>query len=77
MVFANGDVAPCELLPPVGNLRRDLPEAILESAALREAIASIKAGACACTHNGNMVDNVLLNPRTYPSIVGIGGKASG
>ena len=64
VIYANGDVAPCELLPPVGNIHRDAPEAILKGDALRAAVRAIRAGQCACTHNCNMVENILFNPRT-------------
>jgi len=77
VIWPNGDVAPCELLPPVGNIRTDPPEAILAGRALTDAVAAIRAGRCACTHNCNMVENILFNPRTYPALLGIGRIRSG
>lgn len=71
VIYANGDVAPCELLPPVGNIRRQSPAEILHSDALRAAVAAVRRGACHCTHNCNMVENLLFSPRTYPRLLGI------
>ena len=77
VIWPNGDVAPCELLPPVGNIRTQSPEAILGGRPLAEAVQSIRSGACACTHNCNMVENILFNPRTYPALLGLGGPRRG
>jgi GT2 family glycosyltransferase/MoaA/NifB/PqqE/SkfB family radical SAM enzyme len=71
VLYANGDVAPCELLPPVGNIHATPPDEILCGPALRSAVQSVRTRtACFCTHNCNMVENVLFNPRTYPRLLG-------
>jgi MoaA/NifB/PqqE/SkfB family radical SAM enzyme len=49
VVYANGDVALCELHPPVGNLRRNTFPEIWESAAAEQQRASIRRKECHCT----------------------------
>ena len=74
VLYANGDVAPCELLPPVGNIFRDATRAILRGAALSESVGRIRAGACWCTHNCNLMENILFSPRKVPALLGFGTK---
>ncbi len=50
VVYDNGDVAPCELLPPVGNIRQKSFPQIWRSQSMQRAITSIEATQCACTH---------------------------
>lgn len=75
VVYANGNVAPCELLPAVGCLRNQPLEQILASEAWKAAIRGIQAKECNCTHDCNMVENVLFNFKLYPQLV-YGRKAS-
>lgn len=65
VIFPNGDVHPCELLPPVGNIRTSSLSEILKSEILKRSIIKIHSGACYCTHECNMLDNILLNPLCY------------
>lgn len=69
VVYANGDVAPCEILPPVGNLRRQSIKEILASRAMAEAVAGIKRKDCHCTHDCNMQENILFNPWQVPALL--------
>ena len=71
VVYANGDVAPCELLPVVGNIRHQSYHDVISSTAWQESVASIKRNECFCTHNCNMVENILFNLTTYPKLIGI------
>jgi MoaA/NifB/PqqE/SkfB family radical SAM enzyme len=71
VVYANGDVAPCELLPPVGNIRRQPIEDILSGAALGKSVSGIRNKDCFCTHDCNMLENVLFSPRHYPRLLGL------
>jgi MoaA/NifB/PqqE/SkfB family radical SAM enzyme len=71
VVYANGDMAPCELLPVVGNIRHQSYQDILKGDAWHQAVKSIQNNECFCTHNCNMVENILFNPKTYPNLVGI------
>lgn len=69
VVYANGDVAPCEILPPVGNIRRQPLGEILAGRELREAVAGITRKACHCTHDCNMQENILFNARQAPALL--------
>lgn len=60
VVWADGSVAPCELLPPVGNLRQRGLKDILASPEWRQAVEDIRAGHCWCTHNCALLDSVLF-----------------
>ncbi len=69
VVYANGDVAPCEILPSVGNIRRTPFTDIVRSDAWKQSVTSIKRGDCNCTHDCNMMENILFNPATYPKLL--------
>ena len=69
VVYANGDVAPCELLPAVDSLRRTPLRQIIQGAAWQATVADIKAKKCHCTHDCNMIENVLFNFRLYPALI--------
>jgi|WetSurSiteA1Bulk_404760.scaffolds.fasta_scaffold01099_2 MoaA/NifB/PqqE/SkfB family radical SAM enzyme len=70
VVYANGDVAMCELRPAVGNLRKvnfnfnklwNNPEA-------KKQRLAIMNNACFCTHGCNWTDNLFFNPKVYPRL---------
>lgn len=69
VVYANGDVATCELLPPVGSLRKTTLEKILTSPEWDEAVRRIQAKECHCTHDCNMIENILFNFKFYPNLL--------
>lgn len=69
VIFSNGDVSPCELLPPIGNIKQKSLQEILNGQSLKQTIEKIRAGDCYCTHECNMLDSILLNPRYYFDIV--------
>lgn len=75
VVYANGDVAPCELLPPVGSLRKMPLEKILTGPEWEAAVQRIQAKECHCTHDCNMIENVLFNFKLYPNLI-TGAKVS-
>lgn len=69
VIWADGNVAPCELLPPIGNVHAAPLAEILASEAARRQVARIKAKECTCTHNCVMLDSILFNPRNYPGLL--------
>jgi MoaA/NifB/PqqE/SkfB family radical SAM enzyme len=73
VVYANGDVAPCEILPPIGSIRKASLGEIVGGEDWKRAVRAIKAKECNCTHDCNMLENILFNPRTYPRLFGLGG----
>ena len=71
VIHANGDVAPCELRPSVDNLREHDLSDIIKCEAYQNALADIKNRKCYCTHNCNMTENILFNPKNYLRLVGL------
>lgn len=62
VVWADGSVAPCELLPSVDNLAEKGFYQILKSPDWERQVASIRAKRCFCTHNCAMLDSVFFRP---------------
>jgi MoaA/NifB/PqqE/SkfB family radical SAM enzyme len=77
VVYDDGGVAPCELLPPVGNLREAPFSVIWGSGPMREARAAITAGDCACTHEcflgPSYVSYLLDRPLSLVKVEGLYG----
>ena len=69
VIWANGDVASCELLPPFGNVHQNRLPDILAGRARHEQVAMIKRKECSCTHNCVMLDSILFNPLSYPKLL--------
>lgn len=72
VIFENGEVHPCEILGrSMGNLAEhgwDLGS-LWASAAAEELRTEIRATRCACTWECAQADNVLFNPRAWPSLL--------
>jgi len=68
-VWSDGAVAPCEMLPAVGNVRETPLKEILRGERMNQARAGIKAGHCACTHNCAMMDSVMFSPRVLGRVL--------
>lgn len=66
--YSNGDVSFCEMLPPIGNIRKANLEIILASDYSKKVKKSIRDKNCFCHHNCNMIDNFFLNPMHYPKL---------
>jgi MoaA/NifB/PqqE/SkfB family radical SAM enzyme len=65
VIWANGDVSSCELLPPVGNVfEQPLPE-ILSGERMKSQLKYIHEKRCYCTHNCVMLDSIFFNPGNY------------
>jgi len=71
VVYANGDVAFCEMLPPFGNLRDKNIKELLKSKKAEQQRKMIKSKGCYCHHNCNMLDNYFLSPSQYPKLLGV------
>lgn len=68
VVWSNGKVSACELLPPVGDLTQtDLPD-IVTSQAWQDQLQSIRSKECHCTHNCAMLDSIFFNPTQWPHL---------
>jgi len=69
VIQPNGDVGPCETLPPVANLYKMPLGDILKAEPFREVVRSVEAGDCFCTHECNLKSSIFLNPKLYPKLV--------
>lgn len=65
VIWPEGSMSPCELLPPIGSIRERGLEELLNGEEIKKIISSIKSGNCFCTHDCNMIENTLLNPKSY------------
>ncbi len=65
VIWPEGSVSICELLSSIGNIREKTLEGLLNSAEMKRAISSVRKGDCFCTHDCNMIENILLNPNSY------------
>jgi len=72
VVRANGDVASCDLLPALGNLRSRSWSEIWSSSALQAQREYIGAGACHCTDDCALHDSVLRAPNLPRLLAGPG-----
>ncbi len=68
VVWADGRVSSCEMLPSIGDLRTQSWSDIHGSAALKDQVAAIEKGACHCTHNCAMLGSILFNPMNVPKL---------
>ncbi|HDP34668.1 MAG TPA: radical SAM protein [Candidatus Hydrogenedentes bacterium] len=69
VIYTDGSIALCELMPPVGNILEE-PLPLLEEkmiAALRD--YEYANGPCYCTHNCNMNENIRTHSRSILSIL--------
>jgi MoaA/NifB/PqqE/SkfB family radical SAM enzyme len=62
VVYGNGDVSSCEMLPPVGNVRQKSWSDIVASSEFKAQVRSIERGECHCTHNCAMLGSILFRP---------------
>ncbi len=62
VVYANGDVATCESLPPLGNLRKQSFREIWKSQHARQVRCSIRNRECYCTNEVFMWPSIVFQP---------------
>lgn len=70
IVWADGSVSSCEMLPVVGNVKDRPLAGILTSPEFAKQAAGIRRKACFCTHNCAMLDSILLSPREMTRLAG-------
>jgi len=69
VIYANGDVSFCEMLPSMGNLKNKPLKAILNSEPAKRLRKHIAQKKCYCHHNCNILDNYFLNWTKYPKLI--------
>lgn len=66
VIYANGSVGLCEMLPSLGNIREKSFKDIWESKEARKLGAKIKKGECFCTHEGFLFHSIRENLFCWP-----------
>lgn len=69
VVWGDGQVASCELLPAVGNIKEQSLGEIIASDAFQQQVEDIKQDKCHCTHNCAMLDSIFYNPVNLPHLM--------
>lgn len=69
VIFANGEVGLCEMLPTVGNIKKDSFSTIWQSKKAREQKEKIGDNRCFCTHEGFLFYSLLSSPLFWPKLV--------
>lgn len=64
-----GDISVCELLPAIGNIRKQTFTEIWDSKRARVMKASIKAKKCTCTHSCFQITNLIFNQFYWPKLI--------
>ena len=69
VIDCNGDVSFCELLPKIGNLRRDSFAEIWNSEKADRMREFIKKRSCTCTHSCFQITNLVFNQFYWPRFI--------
>lgn len=69
VLWANGDISFCELLPAIGNIKKNDFDSIWSGEKALEQRKKIKGKGCYCVHSCFQNKNVLFNPALYGSII--------
>ena len=69
VVWGDGQVASCELLPSVGDLKEQSLGEIIASDRFQQQVEDIKQDRCHCTHNCAMLDSIFYNPSNLPQLM--------
>ena len=71
VLYPFGEVSLCELLPPIGNVRKEGYDffKVWHSQKAEEQRKNIKNKKCYCTHTCFQLANVMANPKLYPRIL--------
>ena len=69
VVMGNGMVSSCEMLEPIGDVKSQSIDEIINSATFKRQVQSIKDKKCYCTHNCAMLDSILFNPKSILNLL--------
>ena len=69
VLWANGDIAFCELLPPIGNIKENDFDSIWQGEKALDQHKLIREKRCFCVHSCFQNKNIMFNPGLYPSII--------
>jgi len=68
VVWGNGDLSSCEMLPSVGNVTEKPINEILQGKKFKRQLQSIKNKECHCTHNCAFITSILFNPKLWHNL---------
>ena len=69
VVWGDGQVSSCEMLPSVGNTNEQSWHQILQSDEYKKQLQSIRDKKCYCTHNCAMFDSIMFRPMSVPNLI--------
>lgn len=69
VVWGDGRVSSCEMLPSVGDLKSQSWAEITSSRNMKDQVSFIENNGCHCTHNCAMLGSILFNPKNLPKLV--------
>ena len=69
VVWGDGAVSSCEMLPTVGNLNDNNINEILKSEKFLVQKKSIENKECHCTHNCAMLTSIMYNPKKWGNLI--------
>ena len=69
VIWGNGDLSSCEMLPSVGNINSNDIDEILLSKKFRDQKRSILNKECHCTHNCALLTSIMFNPLEWKNLI--------
>lgn len=69
VVYADGRLSMCELMPASGNLLEESMETLEKEMEKALKNQEAKYGSCFCTHNCNMAENIMTHPPSILSVI--------
>ncbi|MEZ5979696.1 MAG: radical SAM protein [Planctomycetota bacterium] len=69
VVWGDGGVSSCEMLPVVGNVEEASFGEIVGSDAMRAQVAGVRRGDCHCTHNCALYDSIMFRPASLARLL--------
>lgn len=71
VVYEDGSVGHCELLPPIGNLKEKSFKKIWQSKKAKELRRKIVKKNCFCTHECNLFSSLIAHPLGWFKLIGL------
>jgi len=69
VIWGDGAVSSCEMLPTIGNVNDNSIGEILKSEKFQLQKKSIENGDCHCTHNCAMLTSIMYNPKKWGNLI--------
>lgn len=69
VIWGNGEMSSCEMLPSVGNIKNQTPKEIIQSDSFKKQVKSINNKECHCTHNCALLTSIFFNPKKWGNLI--------